>query len=335
MGWTRPEACHKKPDAQISRNRTRPNDIGEWWHNRDRKVPISFVSMNAGHHVVVIEQSGQVGGVWAYTEEQESDALGQDASRTRVHSSMYASLRTNLPREVMGFLDFPFDRAFGGDARRFCGHAEVQAYLKAFASHFNLMPLVELYTRVESVRALDPSQGTPSTSGPRWRVRTAPADNGSGGVGRGQQGACREFDAVVVCNGHYSEPRLPPVRRPGPGQPPFPGREMHAHNYRRPGPAFEGRTVVVVGAMSSGEDLAREVAEVARRVYLSARAWQNPDWGTTAAQEEPIGARGNVLRRAMLTELHPDGTVSLAAPLHLQAGVMSGGRPVSGGVPCR
>lgn len=50
------------------------------------------------------------------------------AGRKRVHGSMYAELRTNLPREVMGFLDFPFDAHFPGskDTRQFCSHAEVR-----------------------------------------------------------------------------------------------------------------------------------------------------------------------------------------------------------------
>ena len=47
----------------------------------------------------------------------------------RVYTSMYRDLRTNLPREVMSFLDFPFlPSAMGGrshDARRFCSHSEV------------------------------------------------------------------------------------------------------------------------------------------------------------------------------------------------------------------
>lgn len=43
---------------------------------------------------------------------------------------MYQGLRTNLPREIMSFLDFPFDHAFLGrysqDPRRFPTHMEVR-----------------------------------------------------------------------------------------------------------------------------------------------------------------------------------------------------------------
>lgn len=42
---------------------------------------------------------------------------------------MYAGLRTNLPREIMSFLEFPFDATFLGnwsvDDRRFPVHEEV------------------------------------------------------------------------------------------------------------------------------------------------------------------------------------------------------------------
>ena len=59
-----------------------------------------------GHRVVVFERGGSVGGTWVYTSAVESDPLGLDPARKVVHSSLYDSLRTNLPRESMGFLDY-------------------------------------------------------------------------------------------------------------------------------------------------------------------------------------------------------------------------------------
>ena len=82
-----------------------------------------------GHQVHIFEQGSSVGGVWAYVDEVDADPLGATATQRVVHSSMYQSLRTNLPREIMGFVDFPFDPDFLGpystDPRRFCGHREV------------------------------------------------------------------------------------------------------------------------------------------------------------------------------------------------------------------
>lgn len=55
------------------------------------------------------------------------------------------------------------------------------------------------------------------------------------------------FDAVLVCNGHYTEPHLPDI----PGGQDFPGLLMHSHNYRRADP-FNGQHVAIVGASYSG-----------------------------------------------------------------------------------
>lgn len=49
---------------------------------------------------------------------------GAGEVREQVHSSMYRNLRTNLPREVMSYTDFPFTRTWL-DSRRFCSHQEV------------------------------------------------------------------------------------------------------------------------------------------------------------------------------------------------------------------
>lgn len=60
---------------------------------------------------------------------ESDDLLGRDPGRRRVHSSLYADLRTNLPREVMGFSDFPNTPAAlngrSADPRRFPAHTEV------------------------------------------------------------------------------------------------------------------------------------------------------------------------------------------------------------------
>ena len=238
-----------------------------------------------GHDAVVFEQGAELGGVWVYDADVEDDLTGADANRAkRVHSSVYASLRTNLPREVMGFASFPFTRAFTDDIRRFPGHAEVRAYLDAYADHHRIRNVVRLNTRVVSVTPIETSSASSAEDvdlerwGPRWLVQTEPAcvaNEASSKMDEDRSTDRSAFDAVVVCNGHYSEPRSPTI----PGSDGWPGTQMHSHNYRTPEGdrfSFRGKTVVVLGAMASGEDLSREIASVAKHVTLASRGFVKP-----------------------------------------------------------
>jgi hypothetical protein len=111
--------------------------------------------LREGHTPVVFEQGSQPGGIWMYDERTDADPLGERDTRRRAHSSMYRGLRTNLPRELMGFGDFPFTPAgmaaagaASADARRFPSHGEVLAYLRAFAARHDLERHVRFGARV-------------------------------------------------------------------------------------------------------------------------------------------------------------------------------------------
>ncbi|KAG0606057.1 hypothetical protein M758_9G109900 [Ceratodon purpureus] len=240
-----------------------------------------------GHDVILFEQTESVGGVWVYDPEiEDDDLLGVRKARKRVHSSMYASLRTNLPREIMGYTDFPFLPKEGRDGRRFPGHAEVAAYLEDFAEFYGILNYVQFCTVVEYVGVC--KKGNKIS----WNVRTRRRDETEGGKEE-------VFDAVVVCNGHYSEPKLAEV----PGISKWPGVQLHSHNYREPG-SFTDKIVVVIGNAASGEDISREIARVAKEVHISGRTWSsNVDFS------EPIGDHGNIWRHTMIECACEDGTV--------------------------
>jgi len=180
----------------------------------------------------------------------------------------------------------------------------VLAYLDAFAARHGLHAHVRYGRRVRrAVPLAEPPAG--GGDGPRWRVATCCATRGDQvrarhavcpcreGRGRpalraqrprrpaprvaepgaapaerapGRQAEEADFDAVAVCNGHYSAPRTPAL----PGAAAFPGRQLHSHDYRDAAP-FAGRAVLVVGASASGEDISREIAEVAD--VVRARTW--------------------------------------------------------------
>lgn len=260
--------------------------------------------LKEGHQVVGFEQGARPGGTWVFDTSTDSDVLGGQHDRRRVHGSMYRDLRTNLPREIMGYTDVPFTPTFMGaasrDPRRYPGHAEVLSYLQLFADMKQLHPHIQYNTQVLSAAPADNtnSSSTGCSSNPRWQLTSVQLDESGQAVGDATE---QVFDALVVCNGHYSEPNLPGV----PGDDSWPGLQMHSHNYRAP-EAFAGQVVVVVGASNSGEDVCREVSAVADQVIVAARSWKNPEW---ASDPRPFGPRGNVSRRGMVSTLHPDGKV--------------------------
>ncbi|KAL2348140.1 hypothetical protein Fmac_002140 [Flemingia macrophylla] len=234
-----------------------------------------------GHSVVVLEREKEVGGTWVYTPEVESDPLGLDPKRRIVQSSMYESLRTNLPREMMGFRDYPFRRkeGKGRDSRRFPGHREVLMYLQDFSADFGIGDLVRFQTEVVFAGLAEDG---------KWRVTS-------------QSPLSRPlhelYDALVVCNGHYVQPRLPHI----PGIDAWPGRQIHSHNYRTSKP-FQDQVVVIIGGSSSAVDISRDVARVAKEVHIADRSVEEDKLGKVIGHE-------NLWLHSKINSIHGDGTM--------------------------
>lgn len=97
----------------------------------------------------------------------------------------------------MGFVDYPFPEREGGDARAFPGHEEVLWFLNRFADEFGLHELTRFGSEVVRVERV----GERSES---WVVESRSADS--------ESGLSREvFEAVVVCSGHSTQPRVPTI----------------------------------------------------------------------------------------------------------------------------
>ncbi|XP_014663157.1 PREDICTED: flavin-containing monooxygenase FMO GS-OX-like 2 [Priapulus caudatus] len=190
---------------------------------------------------VVYELSESIGGTWVYT-----DRTGKDEHGFNIHSSMYKYLCTNFPKELMGYPDTDFNP----DLPSYVSHWDVKDYLDDYAQKYDVLDHVQFSTVVTKVVPVG------NTANAKWEVTV-----------RHLQTDVEEkhvYDAVFICNGHYSVPRMPDL----PGADTFTGKILHSHSYREPS-VFEGQTVVCLGAGPSGTDIGLEVATVASHVVLS------------------------------------------------------------------
>lgn len=190
-------------------------------------------SLQQGMDVVAYEQCSEIGGTWVY------EKAGED----NVHSSMYEGLRTNLPKEIMGYPDYPYPKDI---EESFVPSAEVLKFLQSYAQHFDLSKYIKLQHEIIRVRPLNE----------KWEiyVRDIKHDEISKEI----------FDFVFVCNGHYSMPLMPAIV----GIEEYKGKKLHSHWYRKPD-TFEGATVLVIGAGPSGMDITNHISKFTKRVFLS------------------------------------------------------------------
>jgi cation diffusion facilitator CzcD-associated flavoprotein CzcO len=154
----------------------------------------------------------------------------------------YDALRFNTSRLHSHLPGARFPRTFG----QFPTRDQYVGYLEQYAADraVSVEPGVE-------VTAVDP--GAPR----RWRVTTSAGD--------------READHLVVATGVFNRPRLPAL--PGTGE--YGGRLLHSADYRNAAP-FRGQRVLVVGAGSTGMEIAHELAVGgADRVWLAVRTPPN------------------------------------------------------------
>jgi cation diffusion facilitator CzcD-associated flavoprotein CzcO len=185
------------------------------------------------------ETSDRVGGNWAF-------------GNPNGHSSAYRSLHIDTSKHRLSFKDFPMPE----DYPDFPHHTQIKAYLDAYADAFGLLDRIEFGNGV---------------------VHAEPKPEGGWAI-TDQAGATREFELLVVANGHHWDPRTPEF----PGH--FDGESIHSHHYVDPTDPLDlrGKRIMVVGLGNSAADIAVELSGKAlqNEVTLSTRssAWIVPKY---------------------------------------------------------
>ncbi|KAI0676500.1 FAD/NAD-P-binding domain-containing protein [Trametes maxima] len=224
--------------------------------------------------VTAFEARDNIGGIW----------LSAPPTGDPPPTPLYDSLTTNLPHPVMAYPSLPFPPG----TALFPPASTVLKYMEAYAAHFELTPHIRLATPVQSATR-DPTSG-------KWTITVRPS-----GASADESSS---FDHLVVANGHYRVPRLPST----PGLAPWLGakKAFHAVYYRNPADFGEARTVLVVGAGPSGQDLVTDLLASGRSVVHSATGAAHEDM-----REGRLKVRGQVTKYLDHSEgrvLFEDGT---------------------------
>ncbi|KAM5148390.1 flavin-containing monooxygenase 5-like [Mantella aurantiaca] len=194
--------------------------------------------LDEGLEPTCFEKSEDIGGLWRFKEVPEDD-----------RASIYHSLIVNSSKEMMSFSDYPIPE----DYPNYMPNSKVLQYFQKYAEHFQLLKYIHFKTAVCSIR----KHADFLTTG-QWDVVTESEGKQEKYV----------FDAILVCTGHHTFPKLPLHSFPGIEN--FKGQYFHSRDYKSPEP-FKNKRVIVIGIGNTAVDLVVEISSVAKQVFLSTR----------------------------------------------------------------
>lgn len=179
--------------------------------------------------LVCLEKQSDWGGLWNYTWRTGLDQHGEP-----VHSSMYRYLWSNGPKECLEFADYPFDAHFGQPIPSFPPREVLYDYIVGRAKKSGVRQYIRFETAVRRV-SYDQGAGLFHITATNLADKTTTTET---------------FDNVVVAAGHFSIPNVPRFA----GVEKFPGRVMHAHDFRD-AQEFAGKNLLIIGSSYSAEDI--------------------------------------------------------------------------------
>ncbi|OIT34851.1 PREDICTED: probable flavin-containing monooxygenase 1 [Nicotiana attenuata] len=202
-------------------------------------------TLEKGFIPIVFEASNEIGGVWTQTIE---------------------STRLQSPKRTFEFTDFPWPSSVRG---RYPHNTDVLKYIEAYAQHFELLPYIQLNTKVIGIDYVGVSDeemdswnfwsgnGKPFGSKGKWHILVQHAEDFTT--------QDYEVEFLILCVGRYSGlPNIPefPI---GEGPDVFSGTVIHSMEYsamdnESARELIKGKRIAVIGSQKSAIDIAAECA---------------------------------------------------------------------------
>ena len=177
--------------------------------------------------IVCFEKQSNWGGLWNYTWRTGLDEYGEP-----VHGSMYRYLWSNGPKEGLEFADYSFEEHFGKQIASYPPRAVLFDYIEGRVKKAGVRDWIKFSHAVKNVEQ----------EGDKFRVtvKDLPNDKMTSDL----------YDHVIVCSGHFSTPNVPYFD----GFDKFPGRVLHAHDFRD-AVEFKDKDILIIGTSYSAEDI--------------------------------------------------------------------------------
>ena len=179
--------------------------------------------------IVCYEKQNDIGGMWNYTWRTGLDRNGEP-----VHGSMYRYLWSNGPKECLEFADYSFEEHFGEPIPSYPPREVLKDYIMGRIDQESIRKYIRFECPVRWV-----------TFDEETKMFTVTVMNHKTG-----EQETDEFDYVVVATGHFSTPNMPYFK----GLEEFPGRVMHAHDFRD-ALEFKEKDILLIGGSYSAEDI--------------------------------------------------------------------------------
>jgi len=197
---------------------------------------MTYLVIGAGPAGLAATRSLRDAGLAVEAAERNADVGGQWLYGAQ-SSAVYASTHLISSKTTTAFADFPMPEEWPPYPSRI----QIEEYFKNFAKRFELYPLIRFNDGVAKL----------VKQGNGWRATF-------------DQGEMRDYEGVVIANGHLSDPLMPKAS----GN--FSGKLMHAKEYKSP-EIFEGKRVLIVGMGNTGCDIVVDAIHRAKSVSWSVR----------------------------------------------------------------